>query len=348
MSETKCPICSNDLQDRPTPTESDPLLFSYDCRVCGRYRLHDYVKDDERFGDTNHLIGAWIVLQRKRGESIPLVRTTVDESGEDFFDSLHRMGLPQTVGEKLDALLIAYADIVKDEYGKVIKCMLYPHLIPEIAAKNQGEIFGLNELLEQLDYIKSNPTDRNTNFKITAKGWFRLSEINQPGYSSDSAFVALWYDPCTQDYRAAVEAAILKCGYKPLIIDQVEFNAFIMDEVVSLIRQSRFVVVDLTSKCEIDEPANPKVLQGARGGVYWESGMAFGMGKEVIQTCKRDDESKRRIHFDLDQYNTISWEDGELDTNIRDISATITNPTFAEKLAQRIVASVGYGSYKTE
>ncbi len=344
MSETKCPICSNDLQGPPRLTSRDFLQY-YNCRVCGSYAIDEFIQNDVRFNDSKHLIGAWIRQQHKLGKRIPTVGESIERTSVDFLDSLHRMSFPQTVGDKLDALLIAYADVTGDELGKIIKVSLYPHLIPEIAAKNEEEIYAVNELLKQLEYVNFTSTDAHSHIKITAKGWSRINEINQLGYSSDSAFIAMWYDTCMQDYRAAVEVAILKCGYKPLIIDQLEFNAFIMDEVVSLIHQSRFVVVDLTCKCEIDEPANPKVLQGTRGGVYWESGMAYGMGKKVIQTCQRDDESIRRIHFDLDQYNTIFWEQGELDTNIGDISAPITNPTFAERLAKRIIVSVGYGGY---
>ncbi|GAI27661.1 unnamed protein product [marine sediment metagenome] len=56
-----------------------------------------------------------------------------------------------------------------------------------------------------------------------------------------------------------------------------------------------------------EEDNKTKVTGGVRGGVYWEAGMAYGMGKTVIQTCIATEESKRRIHFDLNQYRTIFW-----------------------------------------
>ncbi len=73
-------------------------------------------------------------------------------------------------------------------------------------------------------------------------------------------------------------------------------------------RQSRFMVCDLT---------------GYRGGVYWEAGFAYGLGLEVIYTCREDwikpktetegDKVKvtqEGIHFDLEHRNRIEWKAG--------------------------------------
>ncbi|MFC2014597.1 hypothetical protein ACFLUP_01230 [Chloroflexota bacterium] len=69
------------------------------------------------------------------------------------------------------------------------------------------------------------------------------------------------------------------------------------------------------------------------------------MGKTVIQTCEQSKDSERRIHFDLDQYQTIYWKQDEFGTEIGDLSIPIENPNFTEKLAQRIKATVGNGGY---
>jgi len=86
-------------------------------------------------------------------------------------------------------------------------------------------------------------------------------------------------------------------------------------------------------------------MQGVRGGVYWEAGMAYGLGKTVIQTCRDDNEAKRRIHFDLNQYQTMPWKQDELNTEVRPLSSSISDPTFTERLAQRILATIGKGNY---
>jgi len=157
----------------------------------------------------------------------------------------------------------------------------------------------------------------------------------------------MWYNSYMQSYRDSAIAAVTFCGYRPLIIDLHEFNDFIMDQVVTMIRDSRFLIADLTCLPE-NATGEEKVRQGVRGGVYWEAGMAYGMGKTVIQTCEDNDESKRRIHFDLQQYQTIFWKEDELSTSIRDITKPLSDANFAEKLAQRILATIGKGTYQTD
>ena len=65
----------------------------------------------------------------------------------------------------------------------------------------------------------------------------------------------------------------------------------ILDAIFDCIRRSRFVVSDIT---------------GQRGGVYYEAGFASGLGLPVIQSCKKDDFSKR--HFDVLTINTIVYD----------------------------------------
>ena len=151
---------------------------------------------------------------------------------------------------------------------------------------------------------------------ISAKGWLRAEELHTSISSSDSAFIAMWFDDeVTKEYRKAVEATVNYCGYKPVMIDEEQYNGFIMDQVTFLIRQARFVIADFTSRAEIDE--NGKTRNGVRGGVYWEAGMAYGLGKQVIHTCENNEEALVRVHFDVDQYNTIRWKRDDLGIEIR-------------------------------
>ena len=342
MSDTQCPVCSNKLATDPEVSQHAFASF-YDCPQCGKYVLGDLVEVDRHFHDSKQLISAWIRLQNKHRNNRPFIGDHFFE--EDWFKNLRNMGFPQTVNEKLDGLLKAYADIVEDDYAKIVKANQYPTLISDIAGKNYEEIVGLNQLLVELEYLWSAPPHQNEHIRITAKGWQRIDDLSKPSYSSDLAFIAMWYDPSLDDYRESVKKAITECGYEPIIIDDIDFNDFIMDEVIQLIRQARFLIADLTCSPEIDMPDNPKVIQGVRGGVYWEAGMAYGLGKTVIQTCRDDDCSKRRIHFDLSQYQTIYWKQDELTTEIRPLSSHIAAPTFTERLAQRIFATIGTGNY---
>ncbi len=79
-----------------------------------------------------------------------------------------------------------------------------------------------------------------------------------------------------------------------ILIDEKEYNTQITSEICKEIKESRFVVADLTQQ---------------RGGVYYEAGYALGMGKDVIFCC--DEADSQNIHFDVAQINTIYWKDTE-------------------------------------
>jgi len=341
MPDTLCPVCSNALNTSPRVSEKAYASIN-DCPQCGQYVLGDLAQLSQEFRDSKQLISAWLRLQNKRGNNRFFIE---DEfTSHDWFKNLHNMGFPQTVNEKLDALLKTYADIAKDDYNCIVGVENHLELVSDIAAKNMNEITGLNRLLAELEYTNSKD-GRLDRVRISAKGWQRIDDLSKSILTNDSAFIAMWFDPQTNDCREAIREAVTACGYKPVIVDDTEFNDFIMNEVVTLIRQAHFLIADLTCKPEEVNANNSQVTGGVRGGVYWEAGMAYGMGKTVIQTCKEADCSINRIHFDLNQYSTIRWKDDNLTTGHIELYDHVDNPSFAQELARRIMFTVGKGSY---
>ena len=86
----------------------------------------------------------------------------------------------------------------------------------------------------------------------------------------------------------------MKAGYKPLRIDRTEHVNRIDDEIIMQIRQSKFLVADLT---------------GQRNGVYFEAGFMLGLGRPVIWVCEKAELD--HIHFDARQYNMIDYINAE-------------------------------------
>ena len=129
---------------------------------------------------------------------------------------------------------------------------------------------------------------------------------------SDKGFVAMWFDPSLVPvYEQGFQPGILRVGYDSVVMNRVEHVKRIDDEIIAQINSSRFVVANFT---------------GHRGGVYFESGFALGVGLPVLWTCRKDD--MKRLHFDIRQYNTIHWD------NYEDL---------ATRLQHRIEATVGKG-----
>ncbi|OGN88650.1 MAG: hypothetical protein A2158_08065 [Chloroflexi bacterium RBG_13_46_14] len=344
MAEEICPVCSYTLESPSCPYENIVGASIYTCPQCGHFILSKYITYEEGFKEFKNLISAWIRKQNKRGNYYPIVGG--NGNLEKWFQDLQYMGFPETVNEKLNMLLKTYADMAGDDYNKIIAVENHPELVSDIAAKNLGEINGLNRLLRQLEYIGDAQARDIDRVRLTAKGWFRVEEISISTSTTDSAFIAMWFTPQTNDCREAIKAAVIASGYNPIIVDETEFNDFIMDEVTTLIRQARFLIADLACIPEVSNDSMSLVTGGVRGGVYWEAGMAYGLGRTVILTCKDVESSKNRIHFDLKQYQTILWKEEELNPDIRKDIVHINTPSFTEKLYQRILSTVGRGSYQ--
>lgn len=337
-----CPICGENYPQNSIKELPGGLLFEYNCERCGKYKISRKLIDDHDHPwlEIKHLVSAWVRRENRAGIS-PTIEVGADVN--EWVNQFRRMGFPETINGKLDDLLRAYADSTEGDYKRTLEPE-QPQLISKVAAKDKGEIIGLTTLLRELTYIEQDKD--HSPRTISAKGWLRIDELNKAIITSDSAFMAMWFSNETKKYREAVIAAINYCSYKPVIIDQEEYNGFIMDQIVSSIKQARFLIADFTCRPETTEGSNEgKVRNGVRGGVYWEAGMAYGLGRPVIHTCEDNQETKNRIHFDVNQYNTIFWESDDLGTTIRSLEESRSNPTFAERLAAQIMATIGKGSY---
>ncbi len=149
---------------------------------------------------------------------------------------------------------------------------------------------------------------------ISPEGWTYLDELTARNAESDIGFIAMWFAEEVGDlFTQAIGPAISDAGYRPERIDKLEHINKIDDEIIAMIRRSRFVVADFT---------------GQRGGVYYEAGFAQGLNIPVIWICREDEIDD--VHFDNRQYNFILWEPDNL-------------PEAKKALQNRIEAVIGQG-----
>lgn len=180
---------------------------------------------------------------------------------------------------------------------------------------NQQELIYLINHLFEMGHVTKIPGNGNISLGITPRGFSYLEEFNKNS-NSNLGFCAMWFDEQLNSvWEQAIEPAIKKAGYDAKRIDKHPHNQGIVDEIVALIRRSKFIVADLT---------------GHRNGVYFEAGFAKGLGLEVIFTCKKDD--FKDVHFDLQHFNFLWWEEDKLED-------------FQINLAWRIEQTLGYGSH---
>ncbi|WP_438479695.1 hypothetical protein [Oleiharenicola lentus] len=168
--------------------------------------------------------------------------------------------------------------------------------------------------LSELGYISIEDADTHDTYgkiSILPKGWARLQDIETPGKNSVQAFVAMWFDKSQDEFfEKGLRPAIEKDGgITAHRIDRKDHNNKIDDEIVAEIKRSKYLVADFT---------------GHRGGVYFEAGLALGLGLPVIWCCHED--HIKDAHFDTRQYNHITYKTpAELKTKLLNrIRATIT------------------------
>jgi nucleoside 2-deoxyribosyltransferase len=185
-------------------------------------------------------------------------------------------------------------------------------------ALNYDEFKETIRYLKNMDYINDAASTSDTiRFKIDPNGWAHLDTLKKLNQQSQQGFVAMWFDESMRlVYDTSISVGILNAGYKPHRVDLRQHNDKIDDEIIAQIRSSRFVLADFTDQ---------------RGGVYYEAGFAKGLGLEVIWSCREDEIDK--LHFDIRQYNCITWSPDKLDE-------------FSDKIRNRIEAVLGHGSYQ--
>ena len=255
----------------------------------------------------------WLVDQRRLGVKCPEI------SMERIAEAQQRQDL--SVHDRADRLLHYIGDQTV-EIGEDLEFLSsgIPMSNTTIAAAwsesvRENEVWYLLNYLEEVHWIAGN----HRIYTITVMGYARLAELETANAESSKGFVAMWFDPSTDEaWEEGIKLGIEDAGYKAVRIDQKEHVNKIDDEIIAEIRRSRFVVADFTQGKD-----------GARGGVYYEAGFAHGFGIEVIFTCRED--ALQNVHFDTRQYNHIVWKEPE---------------ELRQRLAARISAVIGDGPYK--
>ena len=275
-------------------------------------RLTTWLVDQRLQGVEQPRITDEIVEYVKRKASLPIY-----ERAERLLRFMARRS--PTAGQPVSLSLYSDSSLARDSLGGTV----YPdHPTSPIffAAMAWSESTTTEEVKYFAKYLDEvgwaeEKFKRSSLFLLTVNGYNRIAE-KVKNTDSTQAFVAMWFDDTVLDaYKQGIEPGIEDAGYRPLRIDQEQDVEKIDDAIIAGIRRSRFLVADFTQGED-----------GARGGVYFEAGFAYGLGIPVIHTCRKD--MVDELAFDTRQYNHILWETPE---ELRDA------------LAKRISARIGDG-----
>lgn len=208
---------------------------------------------------------------------------------------------PRTLGEKLDVALLRIAALSAG-FGDRVRLDGEAAFCARIGVLADHRAPYTEELVrrELTSATAFNEGRGSSSCVLTAAGWARVEALQNGVPEGTLVFLALsnHYGPDGDPHgqgpqlRDAIAAALPP----PLSAYRVENDhgaVDITDEIVANIRRARFVVADLT---------------GARPNVYFEAGLAMGLGKPVVFTRRTGEAA----HFDVAAYKIIEWAPGGL------------------------------------
>lgn len=325
--QIKCPVCGDDKAYGSGIKENN-FIF-YGCPTCGRYELKAFGKQESfnynhlaaylayhRFSDSDY--------SEYRYHTV-LDKTKCDEYREAFKDGDITHGhpvhmdaeiveswYPRSFSERIDKILLYIykhtphiGQKISMGYYETMSVLFVDRWDPDKTGRNYGSrlekrdeddcTFEINFMLDYLkkcSYISCYPATQSENFidvSLMPEGYARVDQIQKNSSNGRNVLVAMKFGDDTKLLREAIRKGIDDGGYHAVFIDEVQHNDFITPELLKYIRDSKFVVVDLTHQ---------------NNGAYFEEGYAMGVGKPVIQLCKEG----TQLHFDIAQKNTIIWE----------------------------------------
>jgi hypothetical protein len=296
-----CPICNSNAA--PVALDALEENWQINCLRCGQFRY------TQPFAETRPnltpsqvgTISGWVREHQNA------------QLGAGNWASLTALRTP-SIGEKADKLLQFLARQFPNA-GQAITFNPSPEILSTLWAVNDAEAnYLFHHYLTKHKGFLTAPAQGGAIWTIAPAGWDYIHSLLRPNPTSQIGFCAMWFDDRLEPVWAeAIEPGIRDAKYEAKRIDKHPHNNRIDDEIIAMIRRSRFLVSDLT---------------GNRPGVYYESGFAAGLGLPVVWTCRKD--RLHLVHFDNRQFNFILWEADHLGQ-------------FKEALQYRIEATVGQG-----
>lgn len=346
--ESQCAIWETPAHSVSNPSGKDGDWFDSP-RTGGEYFIVRTAKamiGSEDFTVDDRLrLTSWLVSQRSQGDKCPEISSnTVNHT-----KLLHKLSFIKREIKLLECLNSIQSSI---DSGIVVKQPWVDFRVFKMAAWSESEtpreVDYLLLSLKERDMISyKKPSNMEWVILIKPEGYYYLDESKRNITLSEQAFIAMWFNDKLKDARdKGIKLGITDAGYSPYIVDEDQFLENIDDKIIAEIRRSRFLVADFTQNtCKdfmIDFNENEKLPRdkkvevkvqnyGARGGVYFEAGFAYGLGIPVIHTCRAD--CVDLLHFDIRQRPHIVWK---------------TPGDLRAKLATKISALIGEGPLKEQ
>lgn len=303
-NDFKCFFCNqrSGVQLRHQNALSDN--YRVECSHCEQYEITeegaDHIRSLPLLDRTK--VGAYNYHYRinpaYKGTILTYLRAGLPGSASNtrVLSEIIRVWWPHNIREKLDLLLLNLGYFTEEKPSKIAGFCTED--FPKLFGSDWQEGYFYLQRLEEAGFITIlNPLDgAPRNVQLTLKGFDKLDELKSGRKNSDSnqVFIAMSFDSTLDSvFESGIAPAVEGCGYEVLRIDRVEHNQKICEKIEAAIRSSRFIVADFTLN---------------RAGVYYEAGLARGLGLQVVWTVRNEQKDIESLHFDTRQYNHLRWD----------------------------------------
>lgn len=284
----KCPVCDVDA----TVTSIGPS-WRIDCESCGPYQI------DWRAGallEQSPCSSLELQERASRAELSYRIRRATSRDKElavdlEMVTNLPSLPLP-TPHEQLERLILWAGEDGVGSPGRYFESS-DPKLRSIIGAIDESIVFWVADEGKNQGLLDSH-SNLPTRFRLTMAGWGRYEKLKKGASDSKMAFMAMKFgqQPLTSVFEEYFQPAVARTGFHLETVIAKPKAGSIDDKIRVEIRNSKFIVVDLTH-------GNP--------GAYFEAGFAEGLGKSVIYTCEQKVFAQCGTHFDCNHHHTIMW-----------------------------------------
>lgn len=301
-----------------------PILF-----VVNRYR---YVIVDPinmlRNEELVYRIGVYLYHHETKSNELPVTYFFGDiskckEISEEFTSQAIRLVSQEMIDEwfpkninEINQKIIQYFLAKQTHYGQEFEWtgndknklfFISPNL--DSGAQYQEYSFITAQIFKKGLVSKTKNADNRIWFVVSEEAIELYQNSEKNSKNNNLAFIAIKLK-YNEERIEAIQKAIALAGYEPRIMSEYETNNWIMPEIFHQIKLSKFVVVDLSIRCD---------------GAYYEAGYAYALGKEVIHLYDNREQGTNPLHFDVAQKSTVMYNDYD---------------ELVEKLVARIKATV--------
>lgn len=302
MSEIICPLTGVKIDSN---RQGDTIFYTLEFagNTVNVLWCYDCFRKAEKNNKTDlHHVVKGLIANNKLTEDIFLHNLDCNLSGISdnferfiFPDFLDTISYPKTASQKMDNLLLFLYRIQGYDGQSLHVDYRVGNIILNFFKNFQEFVFYI-ESLKRISLIDARITNTGATIKFTHEGLNKVVELEEREVDSKSCFIAMAFDSQTTDFREAIKRALTTNKYEHILIDEehLDSDKTIPDAILNKIRKAKFVIADFTLH---------------RNGVYFESGYALGLSKQVIYTCREDDFVN--AHFDIKQLQHVLYKTPE-------------------------------------